>query len=280
MEFYSSAQITEQAINDSELIYEFQLKLEEMYKNDKSGLASFELLNQQLSSRKSLQWKPDEVLLKQDLDGPALYKQAAKASLVFGKLATRKDKPGKFYLFLASSFAVGSDGICITNYHVIHEIPSSENTYTFVAAAVMNYKGEVYPVTEVLASSKKNDLAIFKVGGIDKGLDIFPLRRKVLVGEDIATISHPFNHLRVMLYNYTSGIVNRLSTSEKKELRMNISAEYAPGSSGGAIFDNRGNLVGVISTLFLMQDSKKQTLMLVKEAIPVQALWELFQTEE
>ena len=267
--------MTKGPINDGAITQSFRLKMVELFNSEESEMASFEVLNKQLKSNKAFEFSPCEEILNEELSGTDLYQKAKRGSLIVGKLAIKKDNPENYFLFLASAFTIDKSGICVTNFHVLDEVPSPDDVYTFVGAAVMNYKGNVYPVSEVLACSEKADLAIFRVNNFNEDMKAFSLRNEPVVGENIGTISNPFNHLKVMLYNYTTGIVNRVSYSERNGMRMNISADYAQGSSGGPIFDSRGNLVGIISTLFLMQNSSKQTLMYVKDAIPVNELWKL-----
>ena len=270
------AQVIESPINDGAITQSFRLKMEELYKSEKSAMASFEELNKQLKSNKTFEFSPKEEIYDVELSGTELYKKAKKGSLIIGKLAVKQNDPNRYFLFLASAFTIDKSGICVTNYHVLDEVPSSDDIYRFVGVAVMDCKGNVYPVSKVLACSERADLAVFRVNNFNEDMEAFPLRKEPMVGENIGTISNPFNHLKVMLHNYTTGIVNRVSYSERKGMRMNISADYAQGSSGGPIFDSRGNIVGIISTLFLMQNSSKQTLMHVKDAIPVNELWNLF----
>lgn len=60
-------------------------------------------------------------------------------------------------------------------------------------------------------------------------------------------ITHPSGNL----YYYSEGVVARHTVNERRgemSKRMEITADYAVGSSGGPIFDEAGNLVGLVST--------------------------------
>ena len=51
--------------------------------------------------------------------------------------------------------------------------------------------GKTYPVTEILAASKVDDIAIFRVKGTDlKPLPILPEGKDIAVGKNVNIIAH------------------------------------------------------------------------------------------
>lgn len=172
------------------------------------------------------------------LEGEAAYRvTAAAAVLVTG--AYKCDKCTRWHCTLASGVVVDSNGIIATNHHVA----AGE---TAEAMGVMTADGRFFPVTEVLATSKENDVALLRVNA--KGLTALPVRDNLEAGAAIYCYSHPANSFGC----FSDGIVTRycrLPNAERNgAVFMQITADYARGSSGGPIIDQQGNLVGLVSS--------------------------------
>lgn len=135
----------------------------------------------------------------------------------------------------ATAFALTTDGVLLTNRHVFEKLDSDR-------FGAMNFKGEVFPVVDVLAVSRESDLAVIRVDG--KGFEPLPVAADAKVGSWVGVLSHPGGQL----FTFTQGHVTRFtkSTSDNKtEKWMAISAEYASGSSGAPILNRYGAVVGV-----------------------------------
>ena len=195
--------------------------------------------------------------------------------LIIGKLYKCASCP-KNHLITASAFAIGKDGLCVTNNHVFSIFPNDSNTY--LAAFVMDTKGNVYPVEEVLAASEKNDLAVFKVR--TNGVELTPvsLGTDIETGNEVSIVSHPDGQY----YTYTKGYVSRKYVHQKHNTsRFSITAEFAKGSSGAPVFNNDGKVVGIVSaTRSIYYQKGKNLQMVVREVIPVEGLKKLFTKEE
>ncbi len=139
---------------------------------------------------------------------------------------------------LSSGVVIHETGVLLTNYHVV-EIEQPR----FLAMAAMTVDGRVFMVDEVLSADPVHDVAAIKLRGIT-GLSAAPVFRDEPVGQPVTLITHPRNHF----YSLTSGHVSRYSMGERTNVVMNITADYAVGSSGGAIFNDRGDVVGLVSS--------------------------------
>lgn len=132
----------------------------------------------------------------------------------------------------ASGVVVGPDGMIVTNYHVIAGAGK---------ALVVNDNEEVFPVESVLAFDKERDLALLKVDG---NLAPALLGDSDLVekGDSVVTIGSPLG-----IRNTVSvGVVSNLIEIENLPF-IQLSAPISPGSSGGAVFNSRGELIGIIT---------------------------------
>jgi S1-C subfamily serine protease len=70
------------------------------------------------------------------------------------------------------------------------------------------------------------------------------------VGEAVFTIGSP----RGLANTLGAGLLSGLRMGEDKTEYIQITAPLSPGSSGGGVFDDRGNLIGVTS--FTVPDSQ------------------------
>jgi S1-C subfamily serine protease len=172
------------------------------------------------------------------LDGVAIYRLAAQASVVIGS-AYKCDKCTKWHHTLASGFAISADGIIATNYHVAANA-------TAEAMGVMTADGRFFPVVEILAADKPHDVALLRVDA--HGLTCLPLRDDAPAGTPVRCYSHPASTFGCI----SEGIITRYfkmnETDRNGAIFMQTTADYARGSSGGPIIDGSGNAVGMVAS--------------------------------
>jgi serine protease Do len=206
---------------------------------------------------------------------PALYRAAVPGTLVLSKIYYC-DKCGRWHAPVsATAFAITADGACVTNYHVFRQVEAG------TVVVVTDAWGKTYPVREVLAASRKDDAAIFRVDvGADR-LTPLPLRAGLPTGSTVAVLSHPVGHFysfspghvsrRVWRYRGMVGDMKELAQSDghdetvdrsdlaKLTQVLEITADYGIGSSGGPVLDQSGNVVGMVSnTVPVYADPKER----------------------
>lgn len=170
----------------------------------------------------------------------------------------------------ASGFIISEDGIIVTNHHVadIEQDPY----YTIM---VTDYDGNTYQIEEILSTDKQNDLAIIKLDTKGKKLVPLALGESAVVGQEIKLIAHPSK----MFYFFTKGMVTRnYYNAAPKSDRMAISAKFGGGSSGSAVLDDKGNVIGIVAMtipICTTHQNTKITQMIVNETIPVKHLKKL-----
>ncbi len=259
---------TEAPVNDAKRLKDFEQQASAYY-NEHGGVDAA-TYKQQLSNKSCevAVWPASKQLFR----GPAFYKQFRKGVLKMGKMFKCGHCP-EDHISTASAFVISADGVCVTNYHVFKSYdPSKPNEY--ITFFVMDVEQNIYPVTEVLAASKHDDLAIFKID--TKGQQLSPLcmGEEQPVGEAIHLISHPEHRF----YTYTQGHIDRKYIKPgTTKIRQSISAEFAKGSSGAPIMDDCGNVVGVVAgtqNIYYDQEGKIYQST-IKEIIPVSRLKEL-----
>jgi serine protease Do len=194
-----------------------------------------------------------------------IYNATRKATVIFTSFGKCPDC-GKFHPNPASGFIISPDGLAITNYHVIKNSTAS-------AFAAMTVDKKIYAVTEVLAANEKADVALVRIEG--KDLPYLPVRAYANPGETVYCLSHP----RSKFFTMTKGAASRYMM-ERGTPWLEITADYAVGSSGGPVFDATGQVIGLVSMTNSVYSGENRTSdlqMVRKICVPSQAILNLIQ---
>ena len=177
----------------------------------------------------------------------------------------------------ASAWALTTDGLMVTNYHVIDGAQGG-------AMGVCGIDGTVHRVTEILAADEINDIAIFRVDS--KSLKPLPIGTSAAVGSKVEVVSHPEGRF----FTHSFGQISRYARTPGKAdapgyIQMSITADYAKGSSGGPVLNEQGEVVGMVrSTKSIYYNNDKKSgptnlQMVVKICIPVSAISSMLHAE-
>lgn len=157
--------------------------------------------------------------------------------------ATNITSPSQSQEWSGSGFAL-KDGYIVTNYHVIDGAKSIQ---------IQGIKGDftIKNNAEVIATDKFNDLALLKVSDSKfAGFGTIPYNVKTTVsdvGEDIFVLGYPLTSTMGDEIKLTTGVISSKTGFQGDVSLYQISAPIQPGNSGGPLFDNKGNLVGIVS---------------------------------
>lgn len=205
-----------------------------------------------------------------------LYRKRHESALIFGKAGMCGECPELHTVFIATATPVTEDGICFVNYHMVHPFVAGTPNQTkgdsiyFVA----DRDGQCYPLTHVLAYSADDDAAVIKVDTRGNKLNAIPLGSPAETGQHINLITHP----KQMFYTYTQGYVTRNAVYNFPDNpiidMMEISADFAEGSSGGPVMDDYGNLVGMVraTTSIFHDEEHRNPQMVRKTTVPIKVL--------
>jgi S1-C subfamily serine protease/thiol-disulfide isomerase/thioredoxin len=174
----------------------------------------------------------------QPISSENLYEQARQSVLMIGTLA-KGAEADEWESTVATGFVIHESGIFVTNFHVL-DVPEG------MILAAMTADGKIYPVKRVLAVSPFPDIAICQLDGAT-GLKPLPLVPNAKPGAHIRVLSHPDNSF----YSITEGILSRYFVRRedgKESTMLTTTAEFAVGSSGGPLFDDCGNVVGMVAS--------------------------------
>ena len=137
--------------------------------------------------------------------------------------------------YQGSGFFIDSEGLAVSNYHVF------KGTSIGAERIKLSGSNEYYQVTEVIQSSESEDFILFRVNC--PNTNFIPVAKgKPSIGEKVFAIGSP------------RGLENTFSSGEVSQWRdknlMQISALIDHGSSGGALINEYGQVVGITSGSF------------------------------
>lgn len=193
-------------------------------------------------------------LSHEKLEAPDLCDRLRESTLAVGSLYRCPDCGG-WHFSGSSGFVINENGIICTCCHVlIEEDEQIKESYLIAADSA----GHVFPVKSVLAADTDADCCLLKIEA--NGLKPLPLRTGARAGESVYCLSHPGGYY----FMFTQGIISRLNRRTNTDhvehghdaavggrpvVLLNITAEFAPGSSGAPVVDSSGNVVGQVASI-------------------------------
>jgi serine protease Do len=203
------------------------------------------------------------------LAGTELYDRCKASVCIMGGIY-HCDKCGRNHSATASGFFITASGVAVTNYHVVN----SPKNLTLIASTA---DGKTYAVKSVLAASAVSDVAIVQVDG--SGFTPLALVADAAVGSDVFVLSHPDGRF----FTLTRGIVSRYGTvtrDRKQTAMLQITAEFAKGSSGAPVLSAAGEVVGLVSStvsVYYNDDHTKASdfQMVLNQCVPAAQVLEL-----
>ncbi len=145
---------------------------------------------------------------------------------------------GKGGLFTGSGVIMRPDGIIATNYHVIDGA---------ISARILLRNGDSYDDIAVVDSDEKKDIAILKIKAMNLPAIALADSDTLKIGSNVYAIGAP----RGLTGTLSSGIVSSLRPISEVDSSMSgfriiqFTAPISPGSSGGALLDDYGRLIGL-----------------------------------
>ena len=193
-------------------------------------------------------------LFRQKLAPPELCDRLRQSTFAIGSYYKCPDC-SEWHFNSSAGFVVGEGGIICTCCHVVQAEDEGIKESYLIAA---DDSGRVFPVQSVLAADMESDTCLVKIEA--PGLKPLPLRPGVRAGERVYCLSHPGGYF----FMFTQGMVARVNLKRNEVfdehghtngvltrpiLFLNVTAEFAPGSSGAPIADEAGNVVGQVASI-------------------------------
>ncbi len=167
-------------------------------------------------------------------------------------LAEKPDGRSPRSAILASSgtcFAVAPEGLLVTAHHVVANAASITVT--------LSDGRNVGAVVEEISPS--NDLAVLRTQQPVNGYLTLAPSRSAAVGQEVFTMGFPAKALLGEEPKFTDGTISALSGPGGEALFLQISVPVQPGSSGGPLLNNSGEVLGVITSTAAILPFLRQT---------------------
>ncbi|SNB62990.1 serine protease Do [Arboricoccus pini] len=143
---------------------------------------------------------------------------------------------------LGSGVIVRSDGVIVTNHHVIDGADDIQ---------VVLADRRVFPA-RVLTSDQGSDLAFLKIDAGAESLPVIELgdSDQLEVGDLVLAIGNPFGIGQTVTSGIVSAIGRSAPTLDRNSSFIQTDAAINPGNSGGALVTMDGRLIGINTAIF------------------------------
>ena len=160
---------------------------------------------------------------------------------------------------IGSGFFIDSSGTAVTNYHVIKDC---------YAVRATTLDGKRYSVEGVYDYDEEKDTALLKVKGSDFPWLEMGNSDTLKEGASIYTIGSPLG----LTGTISSGIISSADREYEARSFIQITAPISGGSSGGALLNVYGKVIGITCGSFINENIESQNLNL---AVPINDISEL-----
>jgi len=159
-----------------------------------------------------------------------------------------------------SGFFVSKLGHILTNEHVVRQCGSvtvGDNANKQVSASVLEKDKRndlaLLRISSTQMASAETLSLISKLGAKKLGLKLVPLASGGLMrsddielGESVLVAGYPYGELYSNTIKVTGGMVSAVKGMGDDSAQFQMDAAVQPGNSGGPIYDENGNIVGVV----------------------------------
>jgi hypothetical protein len=182
-----------------------------------------------------------------------------------------------WHLNLAAAYAV-SEKVLVTCDHVVDIAEDIREGYLIA----VSHDGVVIPISAIIARSKDMDAVVLHC----EAASFVPMALQTDVQQGAA--SYCYSSPLGQFGYFSDGIVNRFywdqgyrggamdQLDSLRFLRINVSTDWAPGSSGSAVFDRCGNVIAHVSQIApLGEQQDSQPLVTIHTGVPARAVKKL-----
>lgn len=143
-----------------------------------------------------------------------------------------------------SGFVLTETGLIVTNWHVVDNNNSIE---VYFPQKEKTFKAEI------VLKDVSNDVAILRLKDFEYSKifnDSIPFTiiksNKSKLGQDVFTLGFPLGDILGKSVKLSTGTLNSLNGLKDDPRLFQISTPVQPGNSGGALFNNNGEIVGIV----------------------------------
>lgn len=146
---------------------------------------------------------------------------------------------------LGTGCNIEPEGLVITNWHVVENVTQVEVSFG---------DGQVF-MSNKIAAVQDADLALIMIEG--RELPCIPVFKgsRIKSGQEVTVIGNPQGFERIS----QRGFIDEVISNGEGRLLFTIEVSAQPGSSGSAVLNDKGELVGIVYAS-IMRDDKKRAL--------------------
>lgn len=175
------------------------------------------------------------------------YEHLVKSTIYVGELYNcgRCDKT---HAGFAGGVMISEDGLALTNYHVLE----ARNTGKTEGLYAMTWDGRCWAIDEILFAVEKDDLALVRLKADGYKFHAAPVASDSPRPMDpVRIVSHPYGEFYVMTHGEVSryAAMRRVRGASNGGVWMEVTAPFGSGSSGCGVFNESGEVVGVVSSI-------------------------------
>jgi S1-C subfamily serine protease len=145
-----------------------------------------------------------------------------------------------------TGFGITSSGIIVTNSHVVN---GSNN---ILVRGIHGDFSKKYSA-KLIIDDTKNDIAIIRINDSTfTNIDSIPYTissKSSDVGSTVFALGYPLKAVMGEEIKLTNGIISSKSGYKGDVTSYQISVPLQPGNSGGPLFDENGNLIGIVNAV-------------------------------
>jgi S1-C subfamily serine protease len=209
-----------------------QLYSTEFYMFDKSKLNTFSVIE-------------NDFFLNIEFKNPDQTKTTTKFIKMFPQKESNIEEEKGISKSSGSGFFVSKNGIIATNSHVVSGSKK-------ISVSYLDLNNETITLNaKILLDDKNNDVALLKIDDNNfKDLANVPYNISEIgeIGQKVFTIGFPLNNVMGSNFKVNDGIISSKSGILDDVRYYQISVPLQPGNSGGPLFNEEGNIIGITSS--------------------------------
>ena len=137
-----------------------------------------------------------------------------------------------------TGFLISPNGIVVTAYHVVDGATNIQ----------VRLSDNVWKKARILKHGRSTDIAILKVDQNTPNYLSLANMKSVKQGQKVFTLGFPVVEALGDNVKYTEGVVSSLSGLQSEDSLMQITVPIQPGNSGGPLINEKGQVVGLITS--------------------------------
>ncbi len=167
-----------------------------------------------------------------------------------------------------SGIIYSQDGYIITNYHVIQSAVGNDTAKITVTLP----NDETEYEAKIIGGDETTDLAVIKIDKTGLTAAEFGESSNLNVGELVAVIGNPYGKefANSVTVGYISALNRKLTISGRTYNLIQTDAAINAGNSGGALVNNKGQVIGISSAKISSTDVEGMCFAIpIDEALPI-----------